>query len=394
MEYTLSSYLFYYKIEISVFPDANPVHHAKDIRSFPGICKVMDMFNARFNASNDSCLILKYTSSSTSTSLHADDEDNLDDSEPICNLTVGTSRVIKFVSKSGQREVCRIEMKDKGVVVMRPGTQTSMLHTVPGDGKRTKTLRFSLSFRTLAKRSNLTPTPALTSAPVTVTSSDQCNPQIQPVTATSSPLQTEATPKTTRHVCLIAGDSYAARLESEKLGKNRIIVENIARGGAQLHHVIGQLKAYAAANGSTVVDKVLVSVGTNDIRYCQNVGELRPKLKSLCSYINELFPCSKVYFQLLIPLPCKHDNDWITNRKVLDFNRIIINECIFRKFHTLDAFSVFCSPYYHPRYPHLRNNRLFNGSDIHPSKLRGLGALARVYLRALHSQYFDPFTLQ
>ncbi len=361
-----------------IYADTNPVHRAKDINSFPGICKVMDLFNTRFNANNNSCLILKYTTSSTSTSLHADDEDNLDDSEPICNLTIGSSRVIKFVTKSGQKDVCSIEMKDKGVVVMKPGTQKALLHTVRGDNKKTKALRYSLSFRTFAKSS----TPPLTPTPVAV--------PVSPVT--SSPLKTATTP--TRHVCLVAGDSYAARLDAEKLGKNRVAVENIAHGGAQVHHVIGQLKSYAAANVNTVVDKVLVSVGTNDIRYCQNVGELRPKLKSLCSYISDLFPQSKVYFQLLIPLPCRHDNDWITNRKVIDFNRIIINECIFRKFHTLDAFLVFRSPFCDRRYPHLRNDRLFNGNDIHPSKLRDMGALAKLSLRALHSHFCDPFTLQ
>ena len=161
-----------------------------------------------------------------------------------------------------------------------------------------------------------------------------------------------------------------------------------------MHHVMGQLKSYAASNVGTVVDKVLVSVGTNDIRYCPNIDELRPKYKSLCSQITELFPNSRVYFQLLIPLPCKHNSDWITNSKVIHFNRMIVNECIFRKFHVLDTFSAFCSPFNDPRYPELRNSKLFNGSDIHPSKTRGMGVLARFYLRALHSKYFNPFILQ
>ena len=161
-----------------------------------------------------------------------------------------------------------------------------------------------------------------------------------------------------------------------------------------MHHVMGQLKTYATDNPDTVVDKVFVSVGTNDIRYCSNVHELLPKFKSLCSLIKELYPRSKVFFQLLIPLPCKHSNDWLTNRKVIDFNRIIINECIFRKYHVLDAFANFSSPLYDSRYPDLRNEKLFVGSDIHPSKNRGMGVLAKLYLRALHSQFFDPFIFQ
>ena len=81
-----------------VYPDSTPVHHAQDIRSSPAISKVLDLMNSdpRFNGSLDSCLILKYCSSSTSTSLHADDEDCLDQSRPICNLTLGASRRIEF----------------------------------------------------------------------------------------------------------------------------------------------------------------------------------------------------------------------------------------------------------------------------------------------------------
>ena len=139
---------------------------------------------------------------------------------------------------------------------------------------------------------------------------------------------------------------------------------------------------------------MLISVGTNDIRYCPNVDELKPKLKSLCALSSELFPNSKIYFQSLIPLPCKSANDWVTNRKVIDFNRILVNECIFRRFHILDAFSVFCSPFYDSSCPEIRNQYLFNGTDIHPSKNRGMGVLAKLYIRALHSKYFDPFILQ
>ncbi len=116
---------------------------------------------------------------------------------------------------------------------------------------------------------------------------------------------------------------------------------------------------------------------------------------SLTSFnINELFPGCRVYFQLLIPLPCRHKNDWSTNGKVIDFNRLLVNECTYRKFHILDAFKVFCSPYRNQWSPELRNNLLFEGSDIHPSKSRGMGALAKLYLKAIHSNFFDPFILQ
>ncbi len=357
-----------------VFPDTNPVHHAKDITLFPAISKVMTLINARFNASHDSCLILKYCTSSTTTSLHSDDEDCLDHTEPISNLTVGSSRVIEFVTQKAKKPVCQIEMKDRGLVLMKPGTQDALLHMVRGDSKKTPALRYSLSFRTLRKKSNLS------------------SATMPPSSDNAASITVQQPPP--RHICLIAGDSYANRLDVDRLGKKRVNVENIARGGAQLHHVIGQVKAFAAANPNTVVDKLCLSVGTNDIRYCKSIGDLRPKLKSLCSYIEELYPGCKVFFQLLIPLPCLHKNDWVTNRKVLDFNRVLVNECTYRKFYVLDAFKVFCSPSYNPWSPEIRNSKLFDGTDIHPSKSRGMGALAKLYLKAIHSKHFDPFIMQ
>ena len=265
---------------------------------------------------------------------------------------------------------------DNGVVLMKPGCQNHLLHKVQGDNLRANALRYSLSFRTLAKE------------PVSVSNAGSVS--IAPLDNTAA----VSNKVITKHVNLVCGDSYANRLDSQKLGKRRFNVENVARGGAQIHQVMGQLRAFAEANPATVVEKVFISVGTNDIRYCPNIAELKPKLKSLCALTRELFPKSRIYFQSLIPLPCKSSNDWITNRKVIDFNRMLVNECIFRRFHVLDAFSVFCSPFVDPSCPEIRNQSLFNGSDIHPSKNRGMGALAKLYIRALHSRYFDPFILQ
>ena len=171
-------------------------------------------------------------------------------------------------------------------------------------------------------------------------------------------------------------------------------VENVAKGGTKMHHVLKQLEKYAEDNVDVIVEKVLVSVGTNDIRYCVNgVEHLRNKFKALSSKITELYPHSIVYFQSLIPLPCKNKFDWNTNINVLDFNKLILSECTYRRFHMIGAFSCFSLPWRHGS-PEIRNYRLFEGTDIHPSERRGMGMLARLYIRAIHSKYFDPFLVQ
>ncbi len=193
---------------------------------------------------------------------------------------------------------------------------------------------------------------------------------------------------------VIAGDSYAARLDPEKLGKGKCNVDNIAVGGAKIKHVQEQLETYAAANSGTVVDKIIISVGTNDIRHCQDINILRGPLKQLCTKIESLFPNSRIFFQSLLPLPLKDDNDWLTNRRVLDFNRIIFNECVFRKYYFIDAFRPFTKFKRLRGEPVKRFDRLFEVGGIHPNKERGLGVLARFYIRAIHSRFFNPFVYQ
>ncbi len=334
--------------------------------------------------------------SQVSTSLHADDEDTLDHTQPICNLTIGSSRSIEFVTKENKpKPVCNILMKNRSVVHMKPGTQEKLKHMVRGDTRKKRELRFSLSFRALAKKpadTNSIRGPNVTlSAPNTPTANvtsqlakaSQPSPQSNVVALTQK-----------RHVCLIAGDSFAARLDTQKLGRQAVLVESVARGGASMHHVMGQLKAYATSHADTVVEKICISVGTNDIRYCRGVSHLSLKFKSLCLLIKEIFPHSKVFFQLLLPLPCLHRNDWITNSKVIEFNRIIVNACIFNKFCVSDAFAAFSAPRKDFWSPELRDYRLFKGSDIHPSEARGMGVLARLYIRAIHSRFYNPFVYQ
>ena len=359
-----------------VYADANPVHHAEDIRKFPAICNVLERINkdGRFQGNLDSCLILKYSCEGTSVSLHADDEDSLDHTKSICNLSIGATRTLEFFD--GKKPVKSVFMESGSITHMKPGTQTALKHMVRGKSSKAPELRYSLSFRALAKRNNIL---------------DLSRPQIGPSeTATSSP----PPPQQPKRICLVAGDSYAARLDCDKLGRNKLKVVSVANGGAKIGHVIQQLEDFSRdCSSDVVVDKVLLSVGTNNLRNCRNgVHHLRGHLKLLFGKVHTLFPTARVYFQSLIPLPCGK-NDWVTNQNVMDFNSILMHECIYRKFFLMDAFGAFSKPC-DGFSPDIRRERFFEGNDIHPSKKRGMGVLASLYLRALHSRFFNPFVLQ
>ena len=241
---------------------------------------------------------------------------------------------------------------------------------------------YSLSFRALSK-------PA-TDQRISIPNPNRHNSSLNSNSGDNAPIPT-------KRVCLIAGDSYTARLDPVRLGKKVVKVENIAVGGAKIDHVCKQLEEYAEINPNKHVDKLFISVGTNDIRRCNGTVEhLKGPLKILCVLIKQLFPNTKVFFQTLLPLPLKFEQDWTTNHIVWEFNRIIFNECIFRKFYIIDAFPVFTAQRQWGKPPIIREEPLFEKNGIHPSNnIRGgMGVLARLYLRALHSKYFNPYSYQ
>ena len=112
--------------------------------------------------------------------------------------------------------------------------------------------------------------------------------------------------------------------------------------------------------------------------------------------LRESFPNSKIHFQSLLPLPCRNNRGWDTNTRVLETCKMIINECSYHRFYYLDTFHRFAIPFNSRKHddPRCRNEKLFEKSGIHPNVLRGMGALASLYMKALHSSYCNPFCIQ
>ena len=178
---------------------------------------------------------------------------------------------------------------------MKAGTQKHFLHIVRAETEEISSSqsdqprdRFVFSFR-----DEVDITPTTTSTPKVSTEPQSSNEDI-----------TEKVTGPTKRITLIAGDSYAERLDVGRLGKAKKEVVNIARGGYRMKHVESSIKTYVADNPNVDIEKIIISVGTNDIRHCpEGVGHLKGPLKYLANTIKELSPKSKVYFQSLIPLP-------------------------------------------------------------------------------------------
>ena len=264
-----------------------------------------------------------------------------------------------------------------------------MKHTVRAipSVKGTNEIRYVLSFRKLTKtphppKSNVPSATLQTASKPLINLSNGCNNSMPPCD----------------EVSVILGDSYATRLAPVKLGKGRRKVINLSRLGSKIKDVVEQISNFETlSHGSNMrAIKIFVGVGTNDIRHIDTPNNLKNPFKFLFHKLKESFPESKIHFQSFLPLPCRNNRDWDTNTRVLVTCKIILNECSYHKCYYLDAFHRFAVPFNARRQddPCCRNEKLFEESGIHPNVLRGMGALARLYIKALHSSYFNPFCIQ
>ena len=180
----------------------------------------------------------------------------------------------------------------------------------------------------------------------------------------------------------------SVRLNKDRLGKNKKVVINIAKGGSRIPDVIQSIKDFKnnSENAKYAINQVFISIGTNDIRNCNRKGvfHLKGELFGLIRSIKNSFLNSKIYMQSLLPLPVTSINHDYIIKNVLEFNKLIYHVCTHERVLLLDVFRRFLFEGY-------RNPRLFNRSitDIHPNA-RGLGVLARAYIDRIHGRYFDP----
>ena len=134
------------------------------------------------------------------------------------------------------------------------------------------------------------------------------------------------------------------------------------------------------------VEKIILSIGTNDIRCCQDgLGFLTKPLNQLLGKTKELFPNSNKIVQNLLPLP-------ITNRYVasnaLDFNCMFFKACTRFRFSVINVFDKFLDK------NGFRSRLLFPANDRNVLlNSVGLGKLAKMYLTIIHSNYFNPLLM-
>ncbi len=355
------------------------VNKPKPLNTFPNISKLMALVNQHKSTTGDmdACLVSLFPSHKANLKLHKDEEELIEQSSSICTVSFGTPRELEFVldgKKTNGRKDLTADLTlpaiDKTMNVMKPGAQLIMKHRVKAAPHSTPGKRFSISFRKIARLSD-PDEPSKKSASL--------NPP--------SPTDNSIPPK--KNIVLVAGDSFAARLDVKLLGKGKQDVHSIAKGGRKISEVMKSLEDFAAANPLLTVKKLFISAGTNDIRHCQNgIYHLKNSMCDLMRAAYQLFPDAKVFVQSIPPIHpngCKY-----TVKNVLSMNMLIYNLCSRFRLYYLDIFGSFLDRNGN------RNARLFpefdknkNCFDIHPNK-KGMGVLAKFYIYLIHSKWFNP----
>ena len=162
-----------------------------------------------------------------------------------------------------------------------PACQSILKHRVlQGDSSGSVNhIRYSISFR----RSNAT----LRRESADQAPSFEESPNTPPVSANAIPAS------------FMVGISFLARLDKDRLGKNRKTIINLAKGDNKFRDVIQSLRTFKSnsENDQYLIKQIFISVGTNDIRNCKNsIIHLKGELFNLVSTIK--------HFSLLLNFIC------------------------------------------------------------------------------------------
>ena len=363
----------------------NPAHL---ISSYPNINKLLDIVNKSEYSNNklNSCLITCYGNSKKSLTLHSDNEPEICQQSPLCNITFGCTRKIDFVPIYGGHTdpICSFDLDHCSLNVMKPGCNQLLKHRVPQGEHITNgnNVRYVLSFRRFIPPIIQAPTPQ---SPV----KDNINyfENLRDVDHKRSvdDYNTSDTDNISNQIeaVLFAGDSHFQKLDCGKLGKGKIEVLNLAKGGARICDTEKTISDFTASNDQYNIVKVFVSVGTNDIRHCtRGVLHLTKPLRSLVERIKLCFPNARIWFQSLLPLPIS--NPYVIGN-VENFNQLLFETCSKFGVFLHDVFTEFLGVDYH------RDKYFFEKSinNVHLNSF-GLGKLAKKYINLIHRRKFNP----
>ena len=314
----------------------------------------------------NSCIVNYYADGSARTRPHSDDESYIDQDCPIVCFSLGASREIGLFDKSNGNLIGKHSLDEGSIFVMDSGAQSNTKHQIlPAHGHQ-ESERYSISFRKIKYMEVRNEWP--------FTSKE--NPKPSNVTRNVTKTETKTT--------LILGTSIPYYLDFAKLsGSNgRTKVVNLCKRGAKICTLQNVLDDHYRSEGSDEnVDKIIISVGTNDIRNNKKntVGHLYTPMENLVRRIKSYYPRAMIYIQSLLP---QRVQNAFTVSNVLGFNKLLVKISSLNKCYYLDIFSEFLGENNHP------HPNLYRWDGVHLSN-KGLSVLARAYISKIRGR-FNP----
>ncbi len=107
---------------------------------------LLDQINTACGCRFNGCLLNLYRHGDDRMGWHADDEADIDQSQPIASLSLGSSRDFQLRHRHQRQHRHTLTLTSGDLLVMHPGCQQDWLHAVP-QRKRVKESRINLTFR-------------------------------------------------------------------------------------------------------------------------------------------------------------------------------------------------------------------------------------------------------
>ena len=218
------------------------------MENYSKISQIKNRLNRDFGYNFDSCLLIRYTSHAQQLTLHQDNEDILDRSQPICCITIGCTRKLQFWDSGTEATgslIKEVTMDEGTLVTMWPGCQTKLWHKVPRNDKKENgdNTRYALSFRKVQPSTPLDTSLSTSPPEVKTTVTDSMVYQ---------PPQNTSTPRPAFHSPVIKNEMGISENASQKTPEPQLPKNNVKR-----HLVIGD----SMTIGLNVPDSVVISKG-------------------------------------------------------------------------------------------------------------------------------------
>ena len=188
-------------------------------------------------------------------------------------------------------------------------------------------------------------------------------------------------------LCILLGTSITQHVDGSLMSKKGRTVVNLSASGANIEHLRKMAGDFHYENPHSIhkVDKIVVSVGTNDIKwYNCHINSLRrefkPKLIALIQDLKLLFPYASISFQTVLPIRIVYN---YTVDSVHQFNNLLLEVCSQFSCTFFDCFSRFLDREgVHP-------NKLLYRDNWHLSDI-GLKVLCRALKFLIYGNIFNP----